>query len=198
MFEEDSNRIRESMDLNDYVNEYFANIGSKLARECTPGVANNRGHNAARTIRDAEFVEFIRNPITPDDVLKVCNGINICKSASIPNVNKLLSDVQHRFRKGKSTVSAIAAFFNELYKNINENKNSYIIYLDLKKAFDTIMYTKLIHKLHYLGMDELTLKWFESYLTGRQQCVKPNDLTSNTLPITYGVPRGQYFRPNSV
>ena len=84
---------------------------------------------------------------------------------------------------------------NELYKNINTNKNSYVIYLDIKKAFDTISHKKLIHKLHYLGMDELTLKWFESYLTGRQQCVKLNDLTSNALPITYGVPQGSILGP---
>ena len=93
------------------------------------------------------------------------------------------------------TVSAIAAFLNEIYKNINRNKNSYIIYLDLKKAFDTISHSKLLNKLQNLGIDDLTLKWFVSYLTGRRQCVKLNDITSNTLPITYGVPQGSILGP---
>ena len=44
-------------------------------------------------------------------------------------------------------------------------------------------------------MDDLTLKWFVSYLTGRRQCVKLNDITSNTLPITYGVPQGSILGP---
>ena len=109
--------------------------------------------------------------------------------------NDLLSDAQHGFRKEKSTVSAIAAFLNEIYKNINRNKNSYVIYLDLKKAFDTISHSKLLNKLQNLGMDDLTLKWFVSYLTGRWQCVKLNDITLNTLPITYGVPQGSILGP---
>ena len=274
MFDEDTNRVRENMDLNDYVNEYFANIGSKLARECTPGVINNE-NDVAGVRRDIDVVDFVRTPFTVEEVFKVCNDINICKSASIPDVksmvlkhtfldnidmvttifnsslmqsifpsswklstivplpkiphpstasdlrpvaltplpgklmeklicnrlqrwisnNDLLSDAQHGFRKEKSTVSAIAAFLNEIYKNINRNKNSYIIYLDLKKAFDTISHSNLLNKLQNLGMDDLTLKWFVSYLTGRRQCVKLNDITSNTLPITYGVPQGSILGP---
>ena len=44
-------------------------------------------------------------------------------------------------------------------------------------------------------MDDLTLKWFVSFLKGRRQCVKLNDITSNTLPITYGVPQGSILGP---
>ena len=81
--------------------------------------------------------------------------------------NNVLTNAQHGFRKTKSTVTAIAALLNELYKNINNNKNSYIIYLDLKKAFDTISHIKMIKKLGTLGMDGLSLNLFESYLSDR-------------------------------
>ena len=276
LLNESTNTRVEEMDLNEYVNDHFANIGSKLARECTPGVVAgvNNDLGGARK-RDNEIANFQRTHFTHEEVLKVCNEINIWKSASIPDVktmvlkdafldniekmlkifnssleqsvfpnawklstivplpkvkhpstasdlrpvaltplpgklmeklmcnrfqrwitdNKILSVAQHGFRKGKSTISAIAALLNELFKNINNKKNSYIVYLDLKKAFDTISHIKLLNKLLELGMDGLTLDWFRSYLTERRQCVKLNNLISNTLPITYGVPQGSILGP---
>ena len=56
--------------------------------------------------------------------------------------NELLSNSQHGFRKKRSTVSAIATLLNDLYKDVNDNKNTYVIFLDLKKAFDTISHQK--------------------------------------------------------
>ena len=109
--------------------------------------------------------------------------------------NNILSDCQHGFRKKKSTISAIAQLLNDIYTHINRRVNPYIIFLDLKKAFDTISHVKLLTKLETMGMDVATLSWFSSYLTGRQQCVKLNDETSNTLSISYGVPQGSILGP---
>ena len=53
----------------------------------------------------------------------------------------------------------------------------------------------MIKKLQKLGLDEITLRWFESYLSNRRQCVKLNNLLSDTLPITYGVPQGSILGP---
>ena len=50
-------------------------------------------------------------------------------------------------------------------------------------------------KLKSLGLDDVTLKWFNSYLSNRSQCVKLNNLISTTLPITYGVPQGSILGP---
>ena len=109
--------------------------------------------------------------------------------------NGVLSEAQHGFRKKKSTISAIVSLLDAIYKNINNNNNSYIIYLDLKKAFDTISHEKMIKKLEALGLDGLTLGWFNSYLLDRSQCVKLNNMISDTLPITYGVPQGSILGP---
>ena len=68
--------------------------------------------------------------------------------------------------------------------------NPWVIFLDFKKAFDTISHLKLINKLQKLGLDLITLSWFNSYLSHRQQCVKVNNNISGQLPITYGVPQG--------
>ena len=272
LHDEATGNMVEGLELNVHINEYFANIGSKLAGECTPGVGVAIGDVM---IRNRDFVNFNRTPFDQEEVLQVCNEINVCKSASIVNVktmvlkhafinnidkltnifnnclshskfpsawklstivplpkvpnpksasdlrlvaltplpgklmeklicnrfqcwildNKLLSEVQHGFRKRKSTVTAIAALLNELYNNINLNKNSLIIYLDLKKAFDTISHEKMLDKLCALGLDGLTLEWFRSDLSGRHQCVKLNNMLSDRLPITYGVPQGSILGP---
>ena len=104
MFDEDTNRVRENMDLNDYVNEYFANIGSKLARECTPGVINN-GNDVAGVRRDIDVVDFVRTPFTVEEVFKVCNDINICKSAAIPDVKSMV--LKHTFLDNIDMVTKI-------------------------------------------------------------------------------------------
>ena len=73
--------------------------------------------------------------------------------------------------------------------------NPYIIFLDLKKAFDTISHTKLLGKLGAMGLDEDTLRWLGSYLTKRQQCVKVEEAISGLIPILYGVPQGSILGP---
>ena len=109
--------------------------------------------------------------------------------------NEILSIAQHGFRKKKSTISAIASFLDTIYNDINNKIDPWIIYLDLKKAFDTISHVKMIEKLRVLGLDQATLGWFRSYLNDRWQCVKLNNLISDTLPITYGVPQGSILGP---
>ena len=260
----------EGLVLNEHINEYFSNIGSKLANECAPGVVMNDSDDDVDNI-----ALFNRTPFTAEEVLKVCKEINIHKSAAILNIktlvlkdafvdnidrfskifnslltmsvfpkawklstivplpkvphpktasdlrpvaltplpgklmerlicsrlqgwlsdNGVLSEAQHGFRKKKSTISAIVSLLDAIYKNINNNNNSYIIYLDLKKAFDTISHEKMIKKLEALGLDGLTLGWFNSYLLDRSQCVKLNNMIPDTLPITYGVPQGSILGP---
>ena len=95
----------------------------------------------------------------------------ICKRLqSWIGVNNILSNSQHGFRKNKSTISAISELLNDVYTSINELTNPYIIFLDLKKAFDTISHWKIIYKLSALGLDPQTVAWFQSYLSNRQQC----------------------------
>ena len=109
--------------------------------------------------------------------------------------NKLLTNCQHGFRKGRSTVTAVCAFLNIIYTFINENKNPIVIFLDLKKAFDTVSHSKLLLKMEKMGLDNISVQWFRSYLENRKQCVIMNNMTSNTLPITYGVPQGSILGP---
>jgi hypothetical protein len=65
----------------------------------------------------------------------------------------------------------------------------------MSKAFDRINHRTLINKLRNYGFGGSLLKWFTSYLTGRRQCVTVLGATSNTLPISSGVPQGSILGP---
>ena len=102
---------------------------------------------------------------------------------------------KHGFRKQKSTLSAIVEFLHDVYINVNEMKNTYVIYLDLKKAFDSVSHTILLSKLKMIGLDRNSVRWFNSYLSNRKQKTIANNTLSNELYVPYGVPQGSILGP---
>ena len=69
------------------------------------------------------------------------------------------------------------------------------LFLDLKKAFDTIDHRLLIDKLKVHGISGHELSWFISYLSNRTQAVKISNSLSEFKPITIGVPQGSILGP---
>ena len=70
-----------------------------------------------------------------------------------------------------------------------------VTFLDLKKAFDTVDHTILIHKLKALGVSEVCLAWFQSYLTSRFQRTVIGQATFCNRRISVGVPQGSILGP---
>ena len=97
---------------------------------------------------------------------------------------------QFGFREIHSTELALN-FLNNYVANSFENKNFTLrTFLDFSKAFDTVNHEILINKLRHYGIRGIPLKWFESYLSGRQQYVILNNIASDNQSITTGVPQG--------
>lgn len=67
--------------------------------------------------------------------------------------------------------------------------------LDLAKAFDTVNHKILLHLLPDFGIDNLSLKWFHSYLEYRKQRVKIYSFISHEKTIEYGIPQGSVLGP---
>ena len=109
--------------------------------------------------------------------------------------NNILSEHQYGFRKNRSTELAITEFIDEITKAIDKGQYTVGIFLDLSKAFDTINHTIVIKKWEYYGIRGIALKWFQNYLTNRKQIVKYNDITSEAMTITTGVPQGSILGP---
>ena len=69
------------------------------------------------------------------------------------------------------------------------------IFIDLRKAFDTVNHTILSNKLEHYGIRGIPLEWFRSYLTDRKQYVFYNGESSELKPISCGVPQGSVLGP---
>ena len=109
--------------------------------------------------------------------------------------NSILSDCQYGFRPKRSTVTSMSALLNDIYININNSKPTNTIFLDLKKAFDTVSRPILITKLEELGLSTAFTLWLSSYLSGRSQKVILNGQVSSGKPISYGVPQSSVLGP---
>jgi len=69
------------------------------------------------------------------------------------------------------------------------------VFLDLRKAFDTVDHLLLINKLKSLGVAGKSLEWLRSYLSGRVQQSMCVNALSPPAKITMGVPQGSILGP---
>ena len=80
-------------------------------------------------------------------------------------------------------------------KALDTGKYVVCVFLDLKKALDTVDHTILLQKLEYYGIRGKMHDWFKSYLKSRSQYVDYNLYQSEHKYITHGVPQGSIWRP---
>ena len=109
--------------------------------------------------------------------------------------HSVISPTQYGFRKHHSTSHAILDIVTKTYDNINNNKYTGLVFLDLKKAFDTVSHEILIGKLKHYGIRGQAHELLNSYLAGRKQYVTDSHISSITANISYGVPQGSTLGP---
>ena len=107
----------------------------------------------------------------------------------------LLTDKQNGFRTKRSTVHTIFDFNSDLLTSYNDNLDVIAIYIDFKKAFDTVNHKKLINKLKKFNFSENLIKLLQNYLDNRSQSTCVGGECSTSLNVTYGVPQGSVLGP---
>ena len=94
--------------------------------------------------------------------------------------------------KRSSTLQQMLVFLNHI---VNNPAQTDVIYLDIRKAFDTVSHSILLRKLWLAGITGSFWAWFKAYLTNRVQKVSINNSLSDTLPVVSGVPQGSILGP---
>ncbi len=109
--------------------------------------------------------------------------------------NRILTTSQAAFQKLCSTITSLIESTDYWYENIDHKKLNLSIFLDLKKAFDTVDHKILLEKLRKYGIREHSGDWFESYLKNRKQYCAANGYESRPRTVACGIPQGSCLGP---
>ena len=122
------------------------------------------------------------------------------KIISFITAHNILGSNQFGFRKKHSTEHALMNFID--FVADEKEKGNFVlgIYVDIKKAFDSVNFQILFKKLQKYGIRGNSLNLIKSYLSNRKQRVKVIDseggiFLSDFRNITCGVPQGSVLGP---
>ena len=79
-------------------------------------------------------------------------------------VNNILSDCQYGFRSGMSTTHAALELLESISSAIDNKHVCAGIFIDLRKAFDTVDHALLVNKVNVYGVRGLSNSWLSNYL----------------------------------
>lgn len=109
--------------------------------------------------------------------------------------NNLIVEDQSGFRPGYSCEAALNLIIADWIEKLDEGCVVLVVYLDLKRAFETIDRGRLLRKLYKFGIEGREQQWFKSYLTGRTQKTKFMNECSSQIENKLGVPQGSILGP---
>ena len=109
--------------------------------------------------------------------------------------NSVLFESQFGFQKGKSTIHSLIEIVENIRNCMDNSMYGCGIFIDLKKAFDTVNHEILIKKLEHYGVRGTSREWFSSYLNNRTQYTFCNNYSSDLKVINCGVPQGSVLGP---
>lgn len=199
--------------LNEDKQPGFDGIAPVVLKKCASVLAIPLQIIFNRSLREGEFlsewkISFISPIFKSGSRNEVTNYRPICKISVIPKLfekiiyNKLvfllkevISPLQHGFISGRSTTTNLTIFSNYVLGILEKGLQCDVVYTDFSKAFDKVNHSLLVSKLKNLGFHSNLLRWFESYLVGRVQYVRINNILSDPVEATSGVPQGSHLGP---
>lgn len=104
--------------------------------------------------------------------------------------NDILVPNQSGFRRNHSCESVVMNICSVFANEMDNGNYVLAVFLDFKRAFETINRDILLIKLEQIGLNGSVLKWFKSYLDDTFQVVKFREAVSKCMIVKHGVPQG--------
>ena len=111
------------------------------------------------------------------------------------DLHNLIHPNHHRSRAGHSTATALIQMYDRWVEEVDDGNMVGVMMVDLSAAFDMVDHNILLQKLELFGLDDLSLMWMKSYLSGRSQSVFVDGCMSPPMAIECGVPQGSILGP---
>ena len=108
----------------------------------------------------------------------------------------LLSKHQSACRQHYSMETTLLNMCDNILKNMDNQKSTLIVSLDLSATFDTVNHKILLDVLkNYFGITQQALDWISSYLSSRKFLVQIGQLNSKIVKIDFSVPQSGILGP---
>ena len=183
---------------NDLLKSIFVSIREPFCYVVNRSFADNIFPTAMKTAK--------LNPLHKGGQKNLCD--NLRPISLLPVLSKLIEKIMFRrtvkhledhdvifakqfgFRTNHSTNDAIHLLIGELLDGLKDKNKILAIFIDLKKAFDTVDHSLILTKLESYGIRGGELEWYRSYLSDRFQYTSMNGVVSEKRKLLVGVPQG--------